>query len=72
MLRTADFEARARQVLSKEAWEFYAEGADDEQTLRENVRAFSRYITLLCNYNTEPTSQQDTFCGPVCCAVCLV
>ena len=42
MLRTADFEARARQVLSKEAWEFYAEGADDEQTLRENVRAFSR------------------------------
>lgn len=42
MLCAADFEAHAREVLSKEAWDFYAGGANNEQTLRDNVAAFSR------------------------------
>jgi isopentenyl diphosphate isomerase/L-lactate dehydrogenase-like FMN-dependent dehydrogenase len=42
MLCAADFEAYARQVLSREAWEFYAGGANDEQTLRDNVHAYTR------------------------------
>ena len=44
MLCVADFEEHARKVLNKEAWEFYAGGANDEQTLRDNVQAFSRLI----------------------------
>lgn len=42
MLCTADFEAHAREVLTKETWDFYAGGANNEQTLKENVMAFSR------------------------------
>ena len=44
MLCTADFEAHARKVLTKEAWDYYAGGANNEQTLKENVIAFSRYV----------------------------
>ena len=42
MLCTADFEAYAQKALSKEAWDFYAGGANDEQTLRDTVQAYSR------------------------------
>ena len=52
MLCTADFEAHAREVLTKEAWDYYAGGANDEQTLKENVIAFSRYVGNLRNLKT--------------------
>ena len=42
MLCLADFEARAKGELSKSAWEHYATGADQEHTLRDNLKAFSR------------------------------
>ena len=38
----ADFEAFARQHLPKYAYEFYSAGANEQQTLRENVDAFKR------------------------------
>jgi len=38
----ADFEALAREALSPEAWGYYAGGAWDEVTLRENEAAFRR------------------------------
>ena len=44
MLCTADFEAHAREVLTKETWDYYAGGSNNEQTLKENVIAFSRYV----------------------------
>ena len=44
MLCTADFEAHARKVLTKETWDYYEGGANNEQTLKENVIAFSRYL----------------------------
>ncbi|GMH14206.1 hypothetical protein Nepgr_016047 [Nepenthes gracilis] len=40
-----EFQELARQVLPKMHYDFYAGGAEDEHTLRENVEAFSR-ITI--------------------------
>ena len=38
----ADFEAHARDRLNKDVCNFYSTGADQEQTLRDNVEAFKR------------------------------
>lgn len=37
-----DLEAIAREKLSREAWDYYASGAHDEVTLRENRAAYDR------------------------------
>jgi len=42
MFNLADFEAHARDGSDKNAWNFYSSGADQEQTLRDNVEAFKR------------------------------
>lgn len=42
MLNVFDFEAVAKLVMKKEAWDYYSSGADDEITLRENHAAFHR------------------------------
>jgi 4-hydroxymandelate oxidase len=39
----ADYEALARERLPPMVWDYYAGGADDEVTLRENRAAFGRY-----------------------------
>ena len=39
----ADFEEYARKHLPKMAFDYYAGGADEQQTLKENVLAFKRY-----------------------------
>jgi 4-hydroxymandelate oxidase len=38
-----EYEALAPKFLSKMAWDYYASGANDEITLKENQRAFSQY-----------------------------
>lgn len=40
VLTLADLESLAESVLSQEAWAYYAGGAGDERTLRENVEAW--------------------------------
>lgn len=42
MFSLADFETHARKVLDKNALDYYSSGADQEQTLRDNVEAFKR------------------------------
>jgi len=42
MFNLADFEAHARDGSDKNAWNFYSSGADQEQTLGDNVGAFKR------------------------------
>jgi len=37
-----DFEERAKAVLPKQSWDYYASGANDEVTLRDNEAAFKR------------------------------
>ena len=37
-----DFESYARQYLPNHAFEFFAGGANEETTIRENVEAFKR------------------------------
>ncbi|KAF5733482.1 putative (S)-2-hydroxy-acid oxidase [Tripterygium wilfordii] len=37
-----DFQVLAKQVLPKMYYDFYAGGAEDEHTLRENIEAFHR------------------------------
>jgi isopentenyl diphosphate isomerase/L-lactate dehydrogenase-like FMN-dependent dehydrogenase len=44
MIRVDDFEPLARERLSKDVYDFVVGGAGDEWTLRENVRAFERWI----------------------------
>lgn len=42
MITVSDFEEYALQHLSKQAADYYKSGANNEQTLRENLRAFLR------------------------------
>lgn len=37
-----EFKELARQALPKMYYDYYAEGAEDQHTLRENMQAFSR------------------------------
>lgn len=37
-----EFQELARQALPKMYYDFFASGAEDQHTLRENVEAFSR------------------------------
>lgn len=43
-LTVRDFERAARRVLTRQAYDYYRSGADGERTLRENARAFERWI----------------------------
>jgi 4-hydroxymandelate oxidase len=42
LLTTDDFEAAAANVLPRMAYDYYRSGADDQQTLKQNRRAFGR------------------------------
>jgi isopentenyl diphosphate isomerase/L-lactate dehydrogenase-like FMN-dependent dehydrogenase len=44
LLNCADFERRAEECLDPGAWGYYAGGAGDEVTLRDNVAAFERWL----------------------------
>ena len=47
----SDFEKFAKNKLDSNAWGYYSCGADEEQTLRENIEAFKRYIRCrICYY----------------------
>lgn len=41
-LKIMDFEQIARERLADMAWDYYASGANDERTLRDNCEAFAR------------------------------
>ncbi len=43
VVRLADFEGPARERLHPAAWSYYANGAGDEATVRENLSAWDRY-----------------------------
>ena len=43
LLTLGDYRRAARARLSPMAWRYFRSGADGQQTLRENVRAFSRW-----------------------------
>ncbi|XP_059841346.1 hydroxyacid oxidase 1 [Hypanus sabinus] len=38
-----DFEKHAKDILPKAVYDYYSSGADDQQTLRDNTAAFSRW-----------------------------
>ena len=40
----ADFEDYARKNLPKYAFEYFAAGANDENTKRENIQAYKRWV----------------------------
>ena len=42
MFCISDFEKRAEEIIDKGAWGYYSSGANQQQTLRDNVEAFSR------------------------------
>ncbi|KAJ4486303.1 FMN-dependent dehydrogenase-domain-containing protein [Lentinula aciculospora] len=44
IINLADIEDVAKQVLSYRAWAYYCSASDDEITLQENTRAFSRFF----------------------------
>ena len=41
-----DFEKGAERKLDRNAWGYYQSGAMNEETLRDNVKAYSRYLKL--------------------------
>ena len=50
-----DFESYARQYLPNHAFEFFAGGANEETTIRENVEAFKRCENI--HESVSPTSR---------------
>ena len=42
----ADFELHAQRVLPKAVFDYYVSGSDEQETLSDNVAAFSRYVTV--------------------------
>ena len=44
LLNVADYERAAEQRLDPAAFGYFAGGANDEWTLRENVAAFNRWV----------------------------
>jgi 4-hydroxymandelate oxidase len=42
LLNLFDYERAARDLLAREAWDYYSSGANDELTLRDNRAAFER------------------------------
>ena len=46
MFCLSDFEAHAQKVLDRSAWNYYSSGANEEQTLRDNVQAFQRCVCV--------------------------
>lgn len=47
MVSVADFEEYARKHLPKMAFDYYASGADEQQTLTDNIWAFKRFLGQL-------------------------
>ena len=43
LITVEDYEEAARQRLSKNAWDYFASGADEQLTLRRNRKAFEKY-----------------------------
>jgi L-lactate dehydrogenase (cytochrome) len=63
-----DFESVARKRMAltgkKEAWDYYASGADDEVTLRENHNAFQRiFLKPRCLVNVSSVDTSTTILG---------
>lgn len=47
LLCVADFERHAGSVLGKNAWDYYSSGANQQQTLKDNVDAFKRLVNTM-------------------------
>ena len=47
----ADFEVHFKNSLNKNALDYYSSGANQEQTLKDNMEAFTRYVStvILCS-----------------------
>jgi (S)-2-hydroxy-acid oxidase len=39
-----DFEEEAQHAMPKSSWDYYASGANDEETMADNEAAFDRYL----------------------------
>ena len=44
LINTFDFKAAASKCMTKQGWNYYISGAEDEITFRENMAAFGRYL----------------------------
>ena len=60
MFSLANFEERAKEIMDKEAWDYYASGANLQQSLRDNVEAFSKYIA---SYSTNASINNLSSCS---------
>ncbi|XP_008568144.1 PREDICTED: hydroxyacid oxidase 2 [Galeopterus variegatus] len=67
-----DFEAQARQRLSKSTWDFIEGGADEGITRVENITAFKkirlrpRYLRDVSKVDTRTTIQGEEISAPIC------
>ena len=46
----ADFEVHFKNSLNKNALDYYSSGANQEQTLKDNMEAFTRYVSTVILY----------------------
>ena len=45
-----DFEVHFKNSLNKNALDYYSSGANQEQTLKDNMEAFTRYVSTVILY----------------------
>ncbi len=71
LINLHDYEALARQRLPHAVWDTYAQGSEDEQTLRDNERAYAdlrlrpRVLVDTCQCDTTTTVLGDKIALPV-------
>lgn len=60
-----EYEAIAKEKLPKNAYDYYASGAEDQWTLKENRNAFSRilYVLFFININLQSSNVLLLICS---------
>ena len=58
-----DFEANAQQKLPRAVWEYYASGANDEETMRDNEQAYRRWVPWAVTAATASLCRLAICCG---------
>ena len=70
----SDFQEKAKSILPKQVYDYYASGATDEESLRENCNAFSRLVLKwrclrgVTDINLCTTVQGVAIRSPICVA----
>ena len=58
----SEYQPLAKEKLPKQAYDYYASGAEDQWTLAENTNAFSRIRSVCCHFQPLRSVQVIVLC----------